>query len=469
MGLIDRIKSLVTTTKAEGDVTTGPWVLPISGGWIPAGSPSNWWQMGQDLQPLTGTSAIVEACISAYAQTLAMCPGAHKLLNPDNSIERITTSSLSRVLKRPNGYQTGSDFMVNAIRQLLGEGNAYALALRNSRFEITELHLMHSRSSAPMVAPSTGDIFYSLGGNSVVDGIFGSAGGLPMVPARDVLHLRINTHPYDPLRGISPIVAAALDIAATNAILRQQLDFYLNQARPSSALATDLVLEKEQVDQVRDLWNEQVRNLANGGWPILTGGLKPVSLSVTSEDAQLADVAKMSEQHIALAFRVPLQILGIGGTQGATESLMQSWLNQSLGFMISHIEEAYDKTFGLYGYPEEFTELDTSALLRMNDKDRIEGLVRGVQGGVISPDEARAKEGYGKVKGGFGEEPRVQQQVVPLSAAAAIPAAPTSPAAPAAPPAEAPTAKDFSNVPVTPADLRRFANDIERARHQSVP
>jgi len=63
-----------------------------------------------------------------------------------------------------------------------------------------------------------------------------------------------------------------------------------------------------------------------------------------------------------------------------------------------------------------------------------------VQGGILAPNEARNLEGYGNVP--FGDEPRVQQQVVPLSAAAAIPAAPPAPGTPPAPPAEADPADD---------------------------
>ena len=53
-----------------------------------------------------------------------------------------------------------------------------------------------------------------------------------------------------------------------------------------------------------------------------------------------------------------------------------------------------------------------------------------MQGGIFAPDEARAAFELEQAPGGHGKEPRVQQQVVPLSAAAAIPAAPASPAAP---------------------------------------
>jgi hypothetical protein len=157
--------------------------------------------------------------------------------------------------------------------------------------------------------------------------------------------------------------------------------------------------------------------------------------SVGGKDAATADILKLSNEHIALAFRIPLQILGIGGTPySSTEALMQSWKSSGLGFALEHIEEAFDRLFDLGGEPDEYVEFDTAALMRSAFKDRIEGLARAVQGGIMAPNEARNLEGYGDVK--FGDEPRVQQQVVPLSAAAAIPAAPAAPGAPPAPAAD---------------------------------
>lgn len=432
-------------TKTEGQPTAGPWFLPISGGWLPAqiGDTWNWWQRGFNLETMT-PSALVEACISAYSQTVAMCPGDHWKLNNDNGRDRVTTSALSRFLKRPNGYQTISDFMLNAVRYLYSTGNTYAIAVRNSRFEIAELHLMNSMACNAYIA-ETGEIFYSVGGNLIIEKMLDDDAPL-LVPARDVLHIRLHTRNWDPLRGESPIVAAARDIASSDAMAAQQLAFYLNQARPSTVLSTDMILDKDQVAALRDRWNEQSRGLASGGTPILTAGLKPLTMSVNAVDSQLAEVMKMNEQHIALAFRIPLQILGIGGTNfGSTELLMQSWLAGALGFCLNHVEEAIGKMFGLGGYPDDYAEFNTRALLRSAEKDRMESLVRAVQGGVKSPDEARAEENLPKVPGGFGEEPRVQQQVVPLSAASAIPAAPAPPSAPPAAPVAVPKPKGISN------------------------
>jgi hypothetical protein len=113
---------------------------------------------------------------------------------------------------------------------------------------------------------------------------------------------------------------------------------------------------------------------------------------------------------------MPLAVLGIGDTPFAsTEALMSSWKSSGLGFCLNHIEEAIGRLFGLSGQPDEYLEFDTEALLRSNFKEMIEGLARGTISGIYAPDEARNKIGLPSVPGGVGKEPRVQQQVVPLS------------------------------------------------------
>lgn len=426
MGLLSRIFG-GKPKAAEGADRPGPYLLDE--GWLPAGSALNFWQMGQNPRSYASHSAMVEACVSAYAQTAAMCPPDHWRSTEDGGRQRVSNSALSRILKRPNKYQSISDFILNLTAGLYDEGNAYALALRNDRFEIAELHLMSPRSCSAYVGEG-GEIFYALGGNEIVDRMIG--GGI-MVPARDVLHVRLRTRRH-PLKGETPLAAAALDIAASDAMMRQQIQFYLNQARPGTVLSTDMVLTKDQIDLIRQKWNEQSKGLNAGGTPILTAGLKPHQLASPAKDAQLAEILKMSQEHVALAFRVPLQILGIGGTPFAsTESLMQAWVASGLGFALNHIEEALGQLFNLRGMPDEYVEFDTEALLRSALKDRIEALARGVQGGIYSPDEARAKESLPKVPGGHGGEPRVQQQVVPLSWTEPAPPAPEPPAAPSEP------------------------------------
>ena len=404
-------------------------------GWLPDGAAINWWQQGYTPFLAGAQLAIIEACVSAYSQTIAMCPGDHWRSNSKNGRDRVTNSALSRILRAPNDYQSISDFLLNAVRQLYLEGNAYALALRNARYEISELHLMDNRYCRALIDGS-GEVHYALGGNWIVQNRLGP---LSTVPARDVLHIKLHCDQLrNPLRGESPLVSAYLDAMTGQSIRGQQFMFYQNQAKPGFVLSTDLTLEKDQVSALRDRWTEQTTGANVGGTPILTSGLKPLQIPITNfRDAQLAEVLKLTDNDIAMAFRVPPQLVGLTtqGTHGSTEAMMQAWVASGLGFALNHIEELFGLMFGLDGFPDEYVEFNTAALLRSAFKDRIEGLARAVQGGIMSPNEARNSEDLGSVK--FGDEPRVQQQVVPLSQVGATPAPPAPHAPVAAPPAPA--------------------------------
>ena len=432
---------------AEGAYRPGPYLLS-DGGWLSASSGrfTNFWQMGFLPEPYNSNSAIVEACVGAYAQTIAMCPGDHWRKLANGGRERVTTSALSRVIRRPNDYQSISDFLLNLTRRLYADGEAFAYAVRNDRFEIAELHLVrHGRAGVA----SDGSIFYALYGNEVAERRFDLA---QPIPARDVLHVRLHT-PLHPLKGASPLVANQLSLALSGAAMNQQVAFYLNQARPSFMLETDAQLTRDQVKELRASWNEQTQGENAGGTPILAWGLKAKPIVTNANDNQLAELLKISQEDVALAFQMPLQVLGIGGTPFAsTEALMSSWKSRGLGFALNHIEEAFGLLFGLKGVPDEYLEFDTRALMRSAFKDRIEGLARGVLSGIFSPDEARAEEDLPAVPDGHGAEPRVQQQVVPLSYGTAMqPPGPVAPTAPAAP-ADQPDPEDDPADPADPQD-----------------
>ncbi|MEH3121987.1 MAG: phage portal protein [Sphingomonas phyllosphaerae] len=430
--------SRVVAKAAEGAYRDGPYYLPISGGWLSAdvGSNLNFWQMGYDVERGGGT-AIVQACVSAYAQTAAMCLGSHWKSRADGGRDRVTNSALSRILLRPNAYQSPSDFILNLTSLLYRRGNAYALAVRNARFEIVELHIM-TGACAPLVAVD-GSVFYSLSGNEVVERQL-APGALQAVPARDVLHVHLET-PRHPLIGETPLTAAMLDLAMSNAMARQAIAFFDRQARPSGTLNTSNSLTADQVKELRERWDEQSRGLNAGGTPILANGLTWTPMTVAAKDTQFAEIMKMSEQNVALAYRVPLQVLGIGDQKfSTTELMMTSWLASGLGFCLNHIEQGFDRLFGLPGGLVEYTEFDTSVLLRSDFSTRVKAWVEGVKGRIFSSDEARADFELGKIDGGdqiFG-----QQQDIPLGmldGSQALPA-PTEPAPPAPEPPEEPNA-----------------------------
>lgn len=401
MSLLSKIFGRKETTEK------GIYNLPITGGILDDGGLWNWWQTGRNIQASTGPVATVHACVSAYAETIASLYGEHYQYVDDGSKKLVKNSALARVLHQPNSYQTRSDLMLNLVRNLLFDGNAYVLARRNDRNEIAALHLLPSRATMPYVDPESKSLFYSLGENPMLGNIEA------MIPGRDVMHIRLFT-PRHPLIGVSPIENAAASIASNAAISSQQAAFFTNSSRPSGVLSTDQKLNRDQMTQLRQAWEQQSQGMNAGQIPILANGIKWEPMGISNTDSAAIDAFNMSVVDIARAMRVPLPMIqhhDQGSTYNNVEQLISHWLSGGLGFMLEHIETSFDKFFGL---PRgQFTEFDVQSLLRTDFQGKVDGYTKLVQGGLMTPNEARAKvDGLAPVE--HGDSAMVQQQMVPL-------------------------------------------------------
>lgn len=367
------------------------------------------------------------AAISANAQTVAITKREHRRRLSNGGSEVIANSAVNKLLRTPNHYETGSQIMLNTVHDLLGSGNAYWVGHRGANNQFESVHLVRASYAQPYVDGKTGAVFYGLGREELR--------GLDdddyqyLVPARDVMHMRLHT-PDHSLVGVSPIRYTAMSIDANNAIMGNQSAFFSNMRRPSGIITTDEKFNATQMRELRQAWDEQSKNLNAGGVPILSSGLKWQGMSITSQDAQLVEGYDMTVADIARAFRIPLPLIGDlrNSTFNNAETLLQFWLATGLGFLLEHLERSFESFFALPA--NEFIEFDTAALLRSDFSGRIDALTKGITGGLYSPNEARRREGLPEVE--FGDEPRLQAQVVPLSQVDQITTAPTVPTAPAA-------------------------------------
>lgn len=413
------------------------WRMPFAGfgmghgygnGFIPKSWDWNFWQEGKDPIHLEACSA-VEAGVSAYAQTVAMLPGMVWQRRDDNGLKALPDSPLAKVLANPNDYQTRSDFILNQVRALYFRGNAYAFGPKDRDGITTSLHPIHPDHVAPYVNRDTNDIFWSVAPTDLTPGAKEwPLDNARLVPDEFIWHVHMAT-PFHPLCGVSPLTSCALSIATNVNMNRQTLAFLANMSRPSGTLNTDLKMSAANVEELRQRWKAHSQGDGIGGTPILTHGLKWTALNLDAPDSQLIEFYKLSIADIARALRIPLPLIGVmdQATFNNAETLMQFWKASGLGWLLEHIELSLDKFFGL---PQgQFCEFDTDALLRSEFKTRIDALARGVQGGIYSPNEARAREGLPEVDG--GEMPRVQQQLVALDWEPPEPAEPAAPALPA--------------------------------------
>jgi HK97 family phage portal protein len=404
VGAFSRMKSLFGFEGASRGPFNGMGEL---GGMYALGPLEDGWQRNLEVNGFGARHVPgVYACVMIIARSISQCYPLHMQMSESGITKRTKGTSAYRVLRSPNTYQTGPEFLLNLIAMTLFDGEAFALCTRDERGEIDSLHLLPRGTCSPRVVEGTREVFYSVGSSPL------APGGVDFIaPARDVLHLKFHT-PRHPLIGESPIRAAALAIGINVALSQNQAAFFSRMSRPSGVISTDQVLTREQMGQLRAAWQDQAKGLAAGGIPILSGGLKWQPLSVDSQDAQLVQAQQMSLEDICRVFGVPPPLVGdlSHATLNNSETLVRHFLSMSLGSYLELTERAFDRLFGV---PDgQYIEFDTTALLRTDFQGRIDGLTKAVQGGLFTPDEARALEGLSPIEG--GGTAYLQRQMTPI-------------------------------------------------------
>lgn len=403
-GLLTRLKGLFG--RAEGSYTPAFGMSELG----------NWWQLNEldgtgwqrNLAVPAGSArnvAMVYACVMLYARAISQCASKHMLDDDKDGAKASTTSPASRVLRYPNDYETWAQFVYNVVAEMLFEGESLALKVRDDRNAVVALHRLSRREWTLHIEPETREVFYGINQPDMY------AAPQMLVPMREVVHFRQHC-PRHPLVGESPVKAAAMAVGITVALNASQLFFFSQMNRPSGVLTTDEKLTKDQIQQLREAFNAQSKLWAQGGTPILASGLKWQGLNITQADSQLVEQQKLSGLDIMRVFGVPSALLAEStGPMSGTEALISHWLSVGLGSVIESLERSLDRAFDLPA--SQHIQLDPTPLLRVDFAARIEGLVKGVQGGLLTPNEARKREGFGEVQG--GNEAFLQRQMTPVS------------------------------------------------------
>ena len=138
-------------------------------------------------------------------------------------------------------------------------------------------------------------------------------------------------------------------------------------------------------------------------------------MTIPAGEAQLIEQLKWTVEDVARCFHVPL--FKLGGPEPvrvSVESLNQTYYSDCLQTLIESAEACLDEGLSLPG--GYYTEFDLEGLMRMDTATRYDTKSKAIQGGWMSPNEARAGENMQPVTG--GESPYLQQQNYSLAALA---------------------------------------------------
>lgn len=294
--------------------------------------------------------------------------------------------------RRPNRWQTPSQFKRMMTAHLLLRGNAYALIVR-SRGQVKELIPLHpDRVKCEQLDSLALEYTY-----------IRKDGRRVVLPQAEVFHLVGLT--LDGVHGVSVITYARETIGLSLAQEDHGATVFKYGARPSTVLVHPKALGPEGIENLRSSLDEfRAGGDKEGRALILEEGIEVKPLAMTAEDAQWIESRKFSRSDIAMFFGVPPHM--IGDTEKST-----SWgtgiASQTQGFVtfcaeddLTTWEETINRDLIADNDNDIYARFNRASLVKGDIKMRWEAHVKALQWGVMSPNEVRALEDLNPREGG---------------------------------------------------------------------
>jgi len=335
----------------------------------------------------------VFACVQALSESTACLPLHTYKRNDDGSRERADGHWLSRVLERPNDYQSGMELRECLTASVLLNGNGYARKETNGAGEVVALHPMQP-NRVSIVKLDSGRYRYDYTDD---------AGGVVRLLSDEVLHLRDRTEPGS-IVGKSRIAIARETLGLSLSLRTHGSASFGRGARPASVLYND---------SKRDLTTEELRSLrglmdnyaspTNAGKTLIMGvrGLKLESVGLSNDDAQWLEAMNFSVTEVCRMFRVaPIMIGSLEqASYNNVTSLSENFVKFSLTRWITVWESAISQQMlGPIARQRYYAEHNVDALLRGNAADRAGVYAKALNNEPwMDVDEVRRLDGPARV------------------------------------------------------------------------
>lgn len=342
--------------------------------------------------------ATVFACLRIRTGAIANTPLGIKRRIDDRTRADATDHPVWVVMnRRPNKWQTPSQFKRMMEGHLLLRGNAYAAITRGAGGKILALTPLHPDRVIKRQLP-----------DQSIEFVWTTQDGRQVPLAQDeVLHLVGLS--LDGVNGVSVLTYARDAIGLSLSMEHHGASVFKNGANVSGALelpAGKTLGSKEKADDLRNQFDDfRAGGAREGKVIVLEDGLKFQRMALTSEDAQWLAGREFSRTDVCMFFGVPPHLVGI--TAGNTQ-LGSSIESQTQSFVTFNLEDSFvtwEEAVGLQlldwvTNPDLYARFNRNAMVRGDIKTRWEAYVKGLQWGVMSPNDVLAKEDENPRPGG---------------------------------------------------------------------
>lgn len=354
----------------------------FTGGISSAGVPVN-------RETALGLSA-VWACVRILSETVASLPLELWKKENDGSVFLAVDHPLYNLLNaEPSPRYTSFLFRETSMNHICLDGNSYALIKRRNNARPYELQILDPKQ-IQIFENEFGEIYYrSLEFNTVFSSL-------------EILHIPCMAS-ANGIKGKSPIAAHRDNLGLGLGAIKYGSGLYKNGAHIPGYLSTDKNLKSETATKIGMQYKAAYGGLDNAGKiPVLWEGMKFYPVSLNPVDADYIATRKFSTEEIARIFNVPPHMI-----QSLERSTNNNIEHQSLDFVKHSIMpylKRWEQELGRKLLREDekgtyFFRFNLDGLLRADAETRAKYLATMIQNGIMSRNEARAKENLNPIKG----------------------------------------------------------------------
>ena len=368
-------------------------------------------------------NAIVYRCVNEIANGAACIP--FKAYQGETELDQHPILSL---LNRPNPMQAGVEYFQAVYSYLLLSGNNYSIR-SDVAGEVRELYLLRPDRVRVKPSKTTTPEGYEYVINGKVVKTYDSN---PLTGEAEVKHMKLY-NPLDDYYGLSPLMAAAVDIDNHNAINKHNISLLNNGARPSGAIVfkptsdrgMPIQLSDGQRQQLQDDLDVKFKGPANAGRPLLLeGDFDWREMGLSPKDMDFLQQRNMAAKDIALCFGVPSQLIGIPDSQtyANVQEARLALYEETIIPLAKRIQSDLNEWLSpMYG-DDIYIEYDFEAVPAMVERRRriYENVTQAVREGIISRNEARERLGLEPITG--GDDVYIAANLFPLGATETAPA-----------------------------------------------
>tara|TARA_B100001057_G_scaffold112837_1_gene111032 strand:- start:1168 stop:2367 length:1200 start_codon:yes stop_codon:yes gene_type:complete len=318
-----------------------------------------------------GVNLIVDDTSEIKTTVGAQIPGLQSV------VKGVKRSRVNLLLnKEPNPFQDISTFKRNLITDFLLDGNIFIY--------YDGVHLYHLPANKMNIHTSSTTYIDKFTFNEKVD-----------YKTSEIIHIKDNSF-YSIYRGISRLKPALRTMVLMQNMRQFQDNFFKNGAVPGLVLKSPNTLSEKIKERMIQSWSLRYRPDSGGRRPlILDGGLEIDSFTNTNfRELDFQAAIHENEKIILKALGVPPIMLDSGNNANIRPNMRMYYLETVLP-IVKKLHFALEKYFG-FELKEDVTEVPA---LQPEMRDQSQYYTALVNGGIISPNEARDHLGFDPVEG----------------------------------------------------------------------